>query len=365
MWALKNIFFKKFQPSGVYQNFWNWFQKNEKEFHAVIKNKSHIEEVVVNPLSAKLHELGKEIHYLTGMNSSTTVELILTANGVIKNIAFVEELVKAAPKIKGWKFTALKPAIDIKDIAIDMSGYTFKSENIWFYVNERPEYPDEIDIVVVHEDFTDDNRQAITNGVHTFLDKYIGELNFAVTIDNLKVTGKRSATRKLIPVEKLRTYLKWREKEFVEKYDDVRRNTQNDQYATLKAQLKNGSFLIATMNMDLLEWDRKASHPWIGAFGIKYKSEHNHGMPDKATSVMLNMIEEKICDHLKCHDGYLNVGRQTAEDTREIYFACKDFRKPSIVFDKVKEDFADKFEISYNIYKDKYWRSFDRFKETK
>jgi hypothetical protein len=50
--------------------------------------------------------------FLTGMYNDDTVELVLTADGAVKNIVFVEELVNSAPKIEGWKFTALKPALD-------------------------------------------------------------------------------------------------------------------------------------------------------------------------------------------------------------------------------------------------------------
>lgn len=362
MGLLKKIFYKRFQ-SGLYRNFWDWFQKNEKDFYAVVKDKGDVETVFFDKLTSKLNELGKGIFYLIGAESDNSVELIFTAEGVIKNMVFVEDLVAAAPKIKSWKFTALKPALDIRNVVVNMSGYSFKSKNIWFYENREEEYPDEINLAIVHSDLGEDNWQAITNGVYVFLNNYIGELNFATTIDNFKVIGKRLASQSLIPIEKLKAYLKAREKEFADKYDGIRHSAENDQYATLKIALKNGNSLIATMNMDLLEWNDKMSHPWIGEFTIKYKGEHGGGMPDKPTAELLNAIEEKICEDLKDVDGYLNVGRQTAESIREIYFACKEFRKPSKVFNKVKRHYIDKFEISYNIYKDKYWRSFNRFKQ--
>lgn len=66
------------------------------------------------------------------MYDDSTVELILTADGAIKNIVFVEELVEAAPKIPGWKFTSLKPALKIEDVCIDMGGYKFDRESLFF-----------------------------------------------------------------------------------------------------------------------------------------------------------------------------------------------------------------------------------------
>jgi hypothetical protein len=53
--------------------------------------------------------------FLTGMMDHNRAELVLTADRTINNIVFVEELVATAPEIPGWKFTALKPALDIEN----------------------------------------------------------------------------------------------------------------------------------------------------------------------------------------------------------------------------------------------------------
>ena len=37
MSLLKNIFGKKDEPIKTYNDFWNWFQKNEKAFFDVVK----------------------------------------------------------------------------------------------------------------------------------------------------------------------------------------------------------------------------------------------------------------------------------------------------------------------------------------
>jgi hypothetical protein len=66
------------------------------------------------------------------MFDDNTVELILTADGNTKNIVFVEDLVNAAPKIEGWKFTALKPSLNIEDLCIEMGGHKFNNKNIHF-----------------------------------------------------------------------------------------------------------------------------------------------------------------------------------------------------------------------------------------
>jgi hypothetical protein len=94
---------------------------------------------------------------------------------------------------------------------------------------------------------------------------------------------------------------------------------------------------------------------------IKYDGNDNNGMPNQKDYELLNDIEDEMMQSLTDHDGNLNIGRQTASGEREIYFACKDFRKISKVFYQTEQKHKDKFEFEYSIYKDKYWQTFNRF----
>ena len=358
---LKTLFGKKKEAVKSYEDFWNWFKKEEASFSKVVKEKGNVDKVFFSKLSPKLAELKEGFFFSTGMYDDTTVELVITADGSIKLIAFVEELINAAPKLAGWKFTALKPPLDIADVNIAMAGFEFNRNNLHFYENRLPAYPDEIDITVVHDDLTDDNREIIVNGTYIFLDNYIGELDFVTTIDNISIFSKNEATEALIPINKLKDFLTWREKEFVEKYDGLRYDTENDNYSGLEAKLENGNALIALINTDLLTWDCKASHPWILNIQIKYDGANYNGMPDERIYALMSDIEKEITDELKDFDGYLNIGRQTADNKREIYFACREFRKPSKVLLKIQQKYGESIDLDYDIYKDKYWQSFNRF----
>lgn len=342
------------------EEFWSWFQKSEQDFFNIIKNQGNIEQDFFDKLSSKLNQLREGYWFLTGMCNENTAELIITADGVYKNIVFVEELVQSAPKINNWKFTALKPARNIDNITIGIGDLKFNKENLSFYSNDNPGYPDEIDITIVHADYKEELKEPITNGVYIFLDNYLGELNSLTTIDCMQITGKYQEEKELIPITKLKDYLIWRQKEFVEKYEGIRYNTEKDSYNTLEATLKNGMPILAIVNSALLVWDCKASHPWIMTVEVKYKSNEN-GMPDPETYELMNKFEDEIMLELKDSKGYLNVGRQTADGSREIYFACRDFRLPSKVLTRFILEYKDQLNVNYDFYKDKYWKSFNRF----
>lgn len=358
---LKKIFGRKEELIRSYSDFWNWFQKNEKTYFEVVKNQANIEKDFFDQLSPKLDEINKGFFYLTGMYDDDTVELVFTADGDIKNIVFVEELVAEAPVIKGWKFTALKSPTDIENVTIRMAEHVFDSKSLFFYSNEYPDYPDEIDITIIHNDWTEENKQQIGNGTYIFLDNYLGELDFVNHIDSFRLLGRDAAEKELVPIAKLKDFLTWRQKEFIEKYNGFRYNTENDRYSGLKAELTNGKPLIAIINSTLLSWDKKASHPWILKIEINYDGQENDGLPDNATYQFLDVIEDQVMVELPCIDGYLNIGRQSADNFREIYFACKEFRKPSKVLHALQKQYAGQMPIEYTIYKDKYWQSFERF----
>lgn len=357
---LKNLFNKK-DNSLNYQDFWAWFQKNEKAFFKVVKQQGDIEKVFFDKLSPKLAQVKEDFFFLTGMSDENTVELVFTADGIIKNFVFVEELVAAAPQIAGWKFVAHKPAIATKDFRISMTGYDFSTKNMHFIPNHQPNYPDEIAISIVYDDFNEKDKSVITNGIYIYLDNFLGELEFAVGIDTVHIIGKENVKEGLVPLEKLKDYLVWREKEFIEKYTSKRQRTETANFLIYEVILENGTPIIAYMNADLLEWDEKASYPWLMTVEIKYDGEQHNGMPDKQTYQLLDEIENMILAELKDFEGYLSIGRQTGDNAREIYYACTDFRLPSKVLYKIEKEYAQKLPFTYEIFKDKYWQSLHRF----
>ena len=358
---LKNPFAKSDEPINSYQDFWNWFAIHERKFFNSVKQSDAVEGKFFRPLSQKLEQLKEGFFYVTGMAEDDTAELIVTADGIIKNFVFVEELVTAAPKLKGWLFTALKPALDLTNTQINLAGYEFHESNLHFFANELLDYPDEVDLVVVYDDFKKEDEENITIGVQLFLDNYLGELNFATSIDNLAIGGKEGIDKEVISIGKLKEFLLWREKEFVEKYEGLRRHTEDDNYAALEAESENGEPLVAIVNSDLLKWEAKASHPWLLVVEFKYDGRDTNGMPDEATYQLFEEIENEIGAELKDSNGYLKVATETAQSTRKIYFACKDFRHPSKILHEVCMKHAGNAEMDYDIFKDKYWQSLERF----
>ncbi len=343
----------------TYQDFWNWFLTKEKDFYEVVKNREHIETDFFDLISSQLRQINEGFYFLAGMSDEKTAELIITAEGEIKNIVFAEEIITAAPKLEHWKFTALKPEMNL-DSGIQMDGNGFTTENIHFYANETEDYPDEIDITFVYDEMNSENKHSVVTGVCIFLDNFLGELNFATQIDTFTVTGKDEVAGDLIPLTKLKDYLQWREREFTEKYINIKSYDDEDRFSIFEASLQNGLPLIATVNTSLLEYDSKASYPWISVVKSHYNGKNNNGLPEMEDYEKLNDIEEQMINELKIEDGNLYIGRESADNVKETYFASKDFRSASKILQKIMKEHPE-YKMSLEIYKDKYWQSFERY----
>ncbi|WP_292010369.1 DUF695 domain-containing protein [Chryseobacterium sp.] len=343
-----------------YTDFWEWFLKHEQEFYKVIREGKQIEEKFFDIISPQLKKINAGYYFLAGMSDENIAELIITVDGDIRNIVFAEEIVEVAPHLPHWKFTALKSEMNIENINIRMGSYDFTKDNIFFYSNDIENYPDEIDLTFLYDGLTEENKKVTTNGTYIFLDNYLGELNFATQIDSLKIIGKSEAEKELVPIYKLKDFLQWREREFIEKYKGVKNTEEEDSFSILNATLASGLPLIAVVNTSLLKWDQKASYPWISVVKIRYNGEKNNGLPEKGDYDSLDKIEEKMVDQLNLEEGNLYIGRESADNMREVFFASKGFRHSPKVFNTIIKDHPE-YKISFDLYKDKYWQSFERY----
>ena len=345
------------KPIESYADFWDWFAERQSDFHKIVQTKdsAKIEQDVFGPLGTSLRQIKDGFAFLVGMLDGSTADLVFSADGNPKTIVFVEELVAAAPELPRWHFTSLKQPVD--GITLNMNGADFGPDSLSFYATDHAEMPDLVDITVAHKALDEPDAEWAKQGAYVFLDNFLGELNFLTEIDQLDFCGLSRAKKELIPIEALPNYLETRKALFAEKYEGVRVFTDNDNYSLVEAQLQSGGRLVATVNTDLLGWDKKASHPWMLVVTIAFDGANNGGLPDGNTAEKLNEIEDAISSQLKDFNGYLNVGRQAANSERNIFIACVDFREPSKVAYEVQRRYKDTFAIEYEIFKDKYWQT--------
>ena len=171
--------------------------------------------------------------FLVGLDDDQKSELIFTPDGRIQNVYWAERLANSSPRIPNWKFKALKPAANNANFAIKVHDLYFDRKNIKFFPVTHDAYPDKIDLTFVYDHYHQEAHQVILNGIYIFLDNFLGEETMIEYIDKIDITGPQKIHKELIPLDKLKEFVIWREKEFVEKYHDVRHDPSQDEFSAL------------------------------------------------------------------------------------------------------------------------------------
>jgi len=356
MRLLKKILgIKKASAPVNYADFWNWFATNEARVYKAVAANKLSDGKLLAEIQGKLNAVRPGHFLLAGMESETTAELVFTADGAVENIVFMEQIVSLAPSLERWTFTALKQRIGVNRLGIKMGDLNFDHDSIAFVPLPNPNYPDSIEIRLVYtKAYPEKLSSAVENGVFIYIDNLLGELDHAIIVDHWEI-GPPAPGEELVSVAKLPDFLRWRQKEFVEKYEGTRRNTEEDEYNVMQAETKAGMPVFATINASLAYWDAKASHSWAMLFIIPFIAKAD-GLPDNVTAERLNLVEERLMEHLVDENGHLNLGRDVAEGERTIFFASKDFREAVLAAEAIKAEFVGEFDVRYEVFKDKYWR---------
>lgn len=350
------------RDADEFENFWRFFTLHSDDFFKTIKSGKGVEEDFFEDLTAKLEEINEGIFFLVGMENESLAELIFTPVGAPKNVFLVEELVASAPKITHWQFRALKPANPKLDFDIKFDNLIFTKHNIKFYPIIHTQYPDEIDLMLVYDNFHVEAYEEIFNGIYLFLENYLGEEIMIESIDKIQVAAPNESNKELIPVSKLKDYLIWREKEFVEKYHHIKYNSKDNEYIGFEGIIEDNTPIVSYINANVIHWEFKASHPWILSVILESVSENN--IIDDSTALLINQIHDDLEKMLPENKGNIFIGWHKVNGNIEIFYACQEFRGPSVAMREIEANFGNKLKVSYDIFKDKYWRTFEWYSKS-
>lgn len=346
-----------------YQDFWQWFLLHQQHFYDQYQQTKVLDETLMDEISSQLQTLNNGFFCQLGVHDEHTLEFIVTVDSDVKKIVYVEELIAAAPTVQGWKFTALKPPFNADTLVIEAEGLTFTCENLTFFANETEDCPDEIDLTFVYEDLNDSNQLPVENGIYLFLESYLGESTLVNTLDTIRMISKAEALaahKTLVPMHKLPAFLVWRQTEFVECYEASYVPPPEEEHGVFEATLPNGNRVVANACLTLLDWDAKASHPWVVIVSTQYNGTANKGLPSEDEYQTFQLIEDTVLDAV-LPTGTLPIGREFGDNLFDIFLVSKDFRGISKKLDQLKLQNPDLYTFEVYLYRDKYWKTYKRF----
>lgn len=359
MSRLGKLFRRQQDDPGVHA-FWKWFAANNKRYR-------HLELLSADAAHQKLDEIidrlklcNPRFKALIGRYDDSANEFAITADGEIALFVMVEDMIAAAPKIPGWKFTAHKPAVGFETISMEMFGRIFNKETVMFFPLLDDEYPDMVSIAFVHKDYDARDHEEFETATSIYIQNALGEMNVATLLDHYEVSGPPPDASELIPVQKLPDYLTWRQKEFVEKYDNNAIELPKDTFNTIEGEDEDGNVMMAIAVASYEEWPHKPAFPWLVAVQMEYAAAEN-GLPDEPLLQKLHDTEDAIISLLTKDLQTLYVASRTYSGFRTTYFYSKNFRDASRRLHEHLATYNGEVKISFFVERDKYWQNTKEF----
>lgn len=112
------------------RDFWRWLSAHRAQIHAEIKGPG-----APTDHSWSIKELGRRLQLVDGglvheigMADDSTIELIISADGITEAFPAVIELVKSAPQLNGFKITAFRPRWPDDGLQLQVAGQTITDE---------------------------------------------------------------------------------------------------------------------------------------------------------------------------------------------------------------------------------------------
>jgi hypothetical protein len=169
------------------QQFWKWFEQNNKAYLFLNDIDGESKEQLLNNLLEQLHEYCDNLYFEVGGQPDEDQELIITAEGDTEFFEQVETLISAAPNIPNWTFIPFIPPREV-DFKMNYEDVELKPSEMWFLPLELMDKPKAIGIKVCTGNYElVKNSKWLRPAVYKVLDTILGEKSFALDIDHVSL----------------------------------------------------------------------------------------------------------------------------------------------------------------------------------
>ncbi|MBS1562946.1 MAG: hypothetical protein JST39_01100 [Bacteroidetes bacterium] len=169
--------------------FWEWFSTHHDAYLQIDDKDDEEIDVLLNDLLLHLHAYCDRLYFKIGGPDPGYKEFIITAEGNPEFFDKAEDLVRLAPRLKGWKIIALSPPADEMEETTHFDGIELHMDKIWFVPLDSKEEPHKFGIRVFLENYEEAEDEKFFYAVNYLLEKLLGEKDNALVIQYMEVSN--------------------------------------------------------------------------------------------------------------------------------------------------------------------------------
>ena len=187
--------------------FWSWFEKHKAEIGLLIETSDPLWDRVLS----KLQIINKGLWFEMSRPDGNDREFIITAESRTELFKLVETIASQAPELAGWQFVALKPPRGFA-FKTNYEGISLNPKSMLFLPLEWSDAPEKVGLRIGVENFSESDRDSITNGVFVILETGLGERTFGADVHHVEVCllPQESEAEGYFPLSNLTEYISWR-----------------------------------------------------------------------------------------------------------------------------------------------------------
>ena len=158
-------------PTDPTSAFWNWFLKNERD----LRNQKALREGMIDQAYEQIRRVDQGLAIeIGGDPKKGPTELIISAQGKKELFSLVDQVIARAPKVEGWLFIALKPAMGF-ELEYEYDGKKLDPRKLWFQARTPKDAPGMLGLEVFIPGYSEVDKTETVEAVFRILDSAMGE----------------------------------------------------------------------------------------------------------------------------------------------------------------------------------------------
>jgi hypothetical protein len=174
------------------RHFWEWFQRNNKEYLELNKKTKKDASYWLNELTAHLRAYFKFFGFSLALSEKGMASLTITVNGKAQHFKKADSFVATAPEIPGWRIIALEEPMPV-DFLLEKEMAAAAIHPDEFSFSFAADDPDDNDIIIYHPLCTDDNKRVFLQLAYAAVYNLLGERSFGIDMGHLEMANLSSA----------------------------------------------------------------------------------------------------------------------------------------------------------------------------